>query len=164
MPSLGGAERYRLSLDLKPGLDEKKLDERLLKDFGKYLNREFKNALDDLFPKKLIPVLIRLSGIPEETKVNLLTRGQRRRLALLIKDLPLNVLGVRPIEEAIVTAGGVEVREVSPRTMESLLVKGLYFAGEILDVDAYTGGFNLQIAWSTAYTAANSIPMEDENG
>ncbi len=163
MPSLGGSGRYRLSLDLKPGLDERKLDERLLKDFAKYSNKEFKNALDDLFPQKLIPVLVSLSGIPEETKVNLLTREQRHRLAAFIKDFPLSVLGARPIEEAIVTAGGVDVREVNPRTMESLLVKGLYFAGEILDVDAYTGGFNLQIAWSTAYTAANSIPREDKN-
>jgi predicted Rossmann fold flavoprotein len=163
MPSLGGSERYRLSLDLKPGLDERKLDGRLLKDFGRYSNKEFKNALDDLFPQKLIPVLVSLSGIPEETKVNLLTREQRHRLAGFIKDFPLSVLGARPIEEAIVTAGGVEVGEVNPRTMESLLLKGLYFAGEILDVDAYTGGFNLQIAWSTGVYGGNSIPMEDEN-
>ena len=160
MRALNEKGGYRLSLDLKPGLDEKKLDERLLRDFADNANKEFKNALDGLFPKLLIPVVVRLSRIPGETKVNAVTRDQRRRLAALIKDFPLSVRGARPVAEAIVTAGGVVVTEVNPRTMESRLIKGLYFAGEILDVDAYTGGFNLQIAWSTAYTAAMSIAGE----
>jgi predicted Rossmann fold flavoprotein len=154
---------YRLSIDLKPGLDEKKLDERLLRDFADNANRDFKNALDGLFPKLLIPVMVRLSGIPGETKVNAVTRQQRRQFAALIKDFPLSVRGARPVAEAIVTAGGVSVAEVNPRTMESRLLQGLYFAGEILDVDAYTGGFNLQIAWSTAYTAAMSIAGEEQH-
>lgn len=163
MRALDKGGGYRLSVDLKPGLDEKKLDERLLRDFAENANRDFKNALDRLFPKLLIPVVVRLSGIPGETKVNAVTREQRRRLAALIKDFPLSVRGARPVAEAIVTAGGVFVAEVNPRTMESRLTKGLYFAGEILDVDAYTGGFNLQIAWSTAYTAAMSIAGEENH-
>lgn len=153
---------YRLEIDLKPGLDEKKLDARLLRDFEKYANRAFKNALVDLAGQSMIPVLIRLSGIPEETKVHDITREQRQRLLRLLKAFPVSVSGKRPIDEAIVTAGGVNVREINPRTMESKLLPGLYFAGEVLDLDAYTGGFNLQIAWSTAYTAGLAVPLEED--
>jgi len=149
--------RYRLSIDLKPALDEKKLDVRLLRDFEKYANREFRNALGDLAGRAMIPVLVRLSGIPGETRVNEITREQRRALRELLKAFPVGISGKRPIEEAIVTAGGVSTKEVSPRTMESRLVSGLYFAGEVLDLDAYTGGFNLQIAWSTGYVAGQSV-------
>lgn len=156
-----GKAAYRLEIDLKPALDEKKLDARLLRDFGKYANREFKNALSELAGKTMIPVLVRLSGIPEDTKVNNITREQRMRLLHLFKAFPVSVSGTRPIDEAIVTAGGVSTREVNPRTMESKLVKGLYFAGEVLDLDAYTGGFNLQIAWSTGYVAGKSV-LKDE--
>ena len=152
-----GSASYRLEIDLKPGLDEKKLDARLLRDFEKYSNREFKNALNDLAGRAMIPVLIELSGIPEDTKVNSITREQRMRLLHLFKAFPVSISGTRPIDEAIVTAGGVSTKEVNPRTMESKLVKGLYFAGEILDLDGYTGGFNLQIAWSTGYVAGNSV-------
>lgn len=148
---------YRLEIDLKPALDEKKLDARILRDFEKYANREFKNALCDLAGYTMIPVLVALSGIPEEEKVNSITREQRLRLLHLFKAFPVSVSGTRPIDEAIVTAGGVSTREVNPRTMESKLVSGLYFAGEVLDLDAYTGGFNLQIAWSTGYTAGCAI-------
>ena len=148
---------YRLSIDLKPGLDEKKLDERILRDFDKYANKEFKNALCDLEGRAMIPVLISLSGIPADTKVNSITKEQRRRLLELFKSFPISISGKRPVDEAIITSGGVELREIDPRTMGSKLVEGLYFAGEVMDLDAYTGGFNLQIAWSTAYTAAMSI-------
>lgn len=159
-----GEARYRLAIDLKPALDEKKLDERILRDFDKYANREFKNALCDLAGRTMIPVLIRLSGIPEDTKVNSITREQRRALVQLFKGFPVAVSGFRPIDEAIVSAGGVCTREVNPRTMESKLVRGLFFAGEILDLDAYTGGFNLQIAWSTGYVAGCSACLNMEKG
>ena len=149
--------RYRLSIDLKPGLDEKKLDARILRDFEKYANRAFKNALYDLAGRAMIPVLIRLSGVPEDTKVHSVTREQRRALVDLLKHFPVSVAGTRPVEEAIVTAGGVALKEVNPRTMESKRVSGLHFAGEVLDLDAYTGGFNLQIAWSTGWTAGQSV-------
>lgn len=152
--------RYRLSIDLKPGLDEKKLDARVLRDFEKYANREFKNALYDLAGRAMIPVLIRLSGIPEDTKVHAITREQRRTLVDLLKHFPVSVTGTRPVDEAIVTSGGVALKEVNPRTMESKLVSGLHFAGEVLDLDAYTGGFNLQIAWSTGWTAGRSVCPE----
>lgn len=152
---------YRLAIDLKPALDEKKLDARLLRDFGKYANKELKNALSELAGRTMIPVLVRLSGIPEDTKVNNITREQRQRLLHLFKAFPVSISGTRPIDEAIVTAGGVSTREVNPRTMESKLVRGLYFAGEVLDLDAYTGGFNLQIAWSTGYVAGKSV-LKDE--
>ena len=161
MRRMGEAD-YRLEIDLKPALDEEKLDARLLRDFAKYANREFKNALDDLAGRSMIPVLIALSGIPENTKVNAVTRAQRQKLLRLFKAFPVSVTGTRPIDEAIVTAGGVCTREVNPRTMESKLVKGLYFAGELLDLDAYTGGFNLQIAWATGYTAGQAVPGREE--
>ena len=148
---------YRLSIDLKPALDEKKLDARILRDFQKYANRDFKNALYDLAGHAMIPVLVRLSGIPEDTKVNAITREQRHRLVELFKHFPVSVTGTRPIDEAIITSGGVSIKEVNPRTMGSKLVPGLYFAGEVLDLDAYTGGFNLQIAWSTGYVAGSAV-------
>ena len=152
-----GSAAYRLEIDLKPGLDEKKLDARLLRDFEKYANREYKNALVDLLGSKMIPVVVCLSGIPEDTKVNSITREQRLRLLHVLKAFPVSVSGFRPIDKAIVTAGGVSTKEINPRTMESKLIKGLYFAGEVLDLDAYTGGFNLQIAWSTGFVAGNAI-------
>lgn len=150
-------ESYRLEIDLKPALDEKKLDARILRDFAKYSNREFMNALGDLAGRSMIPVLVKLSGIAPETRVNSITRAQRQKLVELFKAFPVKIKGPRPIAEAIITAGGINIREINPRTMESKLVKGLFFAGEVIDTDAYTGGFNLQIAWSTAYAAATSI-------
>ena len=150
--------KYRLAIDLKPGLDEKKLDARLLRDFEKYANREFRNALGDLLGHSMIPVVVRLSQIDPEKPVHDITREERLRLLHLLKAFPVAVSQKRPIDEAIVTAGGVSTKEINPRTMESKLLPGLYFAGEVLDVDAYTGGFNLQIAWSTGYTAGMSIP------
>lgn len=156
-----GRAKYRLEIDLKPALDEKKLDARILRDFEKYSNKEFKNALADLAGHTMIPVLVRLSGIPEDTKVNSITREQRIRLLRLFKAFPVSVSGTRPIDEAIVTAGGVSTKEIDPRTMGSKLVQGLYFAGEVLDLDGYTGGFNLQIAWSTGFVAGNSVLKEE---
>lgn len=150
-------KKYRLEIDLKPALDEKKLDARILRDFEKYANRDFANALCDLAGRTMIPVLVELSGIPADTKVNSITREQRHRLLQLFKAFPVSVTGTRPVDEAIITSGGISTKEVNPRTMESKLIQGLYFAGEVLDLDAYTGGFNLQIAWATAYTAANSL-------
>lgn len=149
--------QYRLEIDLKPGLDEKKLDARVLRDFEKYANREFKNALFDLAGRTMVPVLVRLSGIPEDQKVNTITREQRHALVSLLKHFPVSIKGTRPIAEAIVTSGGVNLKEINPRTMESKQTSGLYFAGEVLDLDAYTGGFNLQIAWSTGYTAGLAL-------
>lgn len=156
-----GEKEYRLEIDLKPALDEKKLDARILRDFEKYLNKEFKNALSELAGKTMIPVLVRLSGIPEDTKVNAITREQRMKLLQLFKAFPVSVSGTRPIDEAIITSGGVSTKEINPRTMESKLVSGLYFAGEVLDLDGYTGGFNLQIAWSTGYVAGCSVLKEE---
>ena len=156
-----GTARYRLVIDLKPALDEKKLDERILRDFEKYANKAFKNALNDLAGRAMIPVLVALSGIPEDTKVNSITREQRRRLVELFKAFPVSVSRFRPIDEAIVTAGGVSTREINPRTMESKLVRSLYFAGEVLDLDAYTGGFNLQIAWATGHVAGSAACGEE---
>lgn len=152
-----GKANYTLSIDLKPALDEKKLDARILRDFEKYANRDFANSLGDLAGKAMIPVLIELSGIPADTKVNSITREQRHALLTLFKSFPVSISAPRPIDEAIVTSGGVSTKEINPRTMESKLISGLHFAGEVMDLDAYTGGFNLQIAWSTAYTAANSL-------
>lgn len=152
-------KKYKISIDLKPALDEKALDARLLRDFEKYINRDFSNALGDLLPRLLIPVVVDLSGIPPEQKVHTITRAQRMGLLRLIKDFSLEVLGPRPIDEAVITSGGVSTKEIDPRTMASKIVPGLYFAGEIIDADAYTGGFNLQIAWSTAYAAGTHILM-----
>ncbi len=160
MRSMGSAA-YRLEIDLKPALDEKKLDARILRDFEKYANKEFKNALGELAGHSMIPVLVRLSEIPEDKSVNSITRAERLRLGKLLKAFPVAISGFRPIDEAIVTAGGVSTKEVNPRTMESKLVPGLYFAGEILNLDAYTGGFNLQIAWATGHTAGCAACPDD---
>ncbi len=148
--------KYEAVIDLKPALDEKMLDTRILSDFDKYKNKDFANALGDLLPQKMIPEIIRLSGIGPHVKVNTVTREQRKALVALLKGLRVQLRGFRPIEEAIVTRGGVDVREVNPKTMESKILPGLYFAGEVLDVDAYTGGFNLQIAFSTAVLAGEN--------
>jgi len=152
-------DRYRLLIDLKPALDEKTLDARILSDFEKYKNRDFLNALADLLPQKLIGPLVSRSGIDGHRKVNSVTREERHRLLSLLKALPIDVRGFRPIAEAIVTKGGVSLAEISPRTMESKLLSGLYFAGEVMDLDAYTGGFNLQIAFSTAVLAGESAAI-----
>lgn len=149
--------RYTVHIDLKPALDEAQLDARLLRDLEENKNRLFANSLDRLLPQKLIPVLVERSGIPGETRCNSVTKEQRRRLLSLLKDFTVEIKGFRPMAEAIVTAGGVNLREVDPRTMESKLVKGLYFAGEILDVDAPTGGYNLQIAFATGQLAGKSM-------
>lgn len=148
---------YSLEIDLKPGLDEKKLDARILRDFDTYRNRDFSNALCDLAGRAMIPVLVRRSGIPPETKVHSITRAQRQDLVRLFKAFSIPISGTRPVAEAIVTSGGVSVAEVDPRSMQSKLVNGLFFAGEVLDVDAYTGGFNLQIAWSTGRLAGKHL-------
>lgn len=145
-----------LFIDLKPALDPDQLDKRLLRDFEEGKNKQFKNVLGGLFPARLIPVMIRLSGIHPDKKVNEITKGERRCFGALIKALPLTVTGTRSYAEAVITRGGVSVREVNPSTMESKRVQGLYFAGELLDLDALTGGFNLQIAWSTGYLAGSS--------
>ena len=150
-------QEMRLEIDLKPALDEEQLDHRLLRDFEANANKQFKNALGRLFPSKLIPVMIQLSGIDPEKKVNVISKEERRAFVHLIKHLPMTVTGLRGYNEAIITKGGIRTREIDPGTMESKQVKGLYFAGEVLDLDALTGGFNLQIAWSTAYAAGSSI-------
>ncbi len=140
-------------VDLKPALDEDKLDKRVQKDFQKYTNKRFENSLNDLLPKKLIPIIIEQSEIPKDTIVHQISREQRKKLVSLLKNFTLTVKRYRPIEEAIVTSGGIKVNEINSSTMESKLVQGLFFAGEVIDVDAYTGGFNLQIAFSTGYLA-----------
>ena len=149
-------EKTIVEIDLKPALSEQKLEQRILRDFSKYINKDFRNALSDLLPQKLIDTVIARSEIDPFKKVNSVTREERRRLVSVIKRLSFTVKRYRPIEEAIVTSGGVSVREINPKTMESKIVKGLYFAGEIIDVDAYTGGFNLQIAFSTGHLAGES--------
>lgn len=146
-------DRYAAHIDLKPALDEEKLDARLLRDFGERANQDVSNALGALVPRSMIPVMAERTGIDGQTKVRDIRREQRRRLLDALKDFTVDISGPRPVEEAIVTAGGVKVSQVDPKTMQSKLVQGLYFAGELLDVDGYTGGFNLQIAWSTGYAA-----------
>ena len=152
LPNIG-REKYYAEIDLKPALDEKKLDARVLSDFAKYSNKDFINALSDMLPQKMIELVVELSGIDPRKKVNSVTREERMKLAEVIKHFRIPLSHFRPIDEAIVTKGGVAVNELDPRTMQSKLVQGLYFAGEVIDVDAYTGGFNLQIAFSTGYTA-----------
>ncbi len=153
--------RYRVSIDLKPALSPEKLDARLVRDFGLNRNREFCNSLSALLPRKMIPVAVRRSGIPPDTRCNAITREMRRGFGELLKSFEIEIEGFRPIGEAIVTSGGVSTDEIDPRTMESRLVKGLYFAGEVVDVDAYTGGFNLQIAFSTGRAAGKSMEAEE---
>ncbi len=155
--------RYLVSIDLKPALSPEKLDARLLRDFGENRNRDFSNSLSALLPRKMIPVMVRRSGIPPETKCNAITREMRHGFVSQLKSFEIPVSGFRPIEEAIVTSGGVAVDEITPKTMESKLVKGLYFAGEVLDVDGYTGGFNLQIAFSTGRLAGKSMERGESN-
>lgn len=155
-------KNYHIEIDLKSALDEETLDQRLLRDFAKYSNREFKNSLNDLLAAKMIPVVIKLSGIDPETKVNSIKREERKKLLKLLKAFPVSVTGTRPVDEAIVTSGGVNTKEINPRTMESKLKTGLYFAGEVIDVDAYTGGYNLQIAWSTGYIAGMAVKPKIE--
>lgn len=142
-----------LEIDLKPALSEQQLDLRIQRDFSANKNKEFKNSLDALLPQKLIPVIVDLSGIDEDKKVNEVTKEERLKLVELLKKFNVTISGFRPLEEGIITAGGINVKEINPKTMESKIVEGLFFAGEIIDVDAYTGGFNLQIAYSTGYTA-----------
>lgn len=148
--------KCRLVIDLKPALDEEKLDERLLRDLELYKNRAMENAMVDLLPRSMIPVILRRANIDPAMQANTLTKKDRRRLLSVLKGFDLTVTGRRPVAEAIITSGGVKVSEVDPKTMESKLVKNFYFAGEILDCDAYTGGFNLQIAWATAFSAGNA--------
>ncbi len=148
-----GSKEYRVDIDLKPALDEATLNKRILSDFEKYKNNDFVNALGDLLPRKIIPVVVERAGIDAHTKVHSITKEQRRALVTVLKCLSIPISGARPINEAIITSGGVSVKEVNPKTMASKKVDGLYFAGEVLDVDAYTGGFNLQIAWATGKLA-----------
>jgi len=150
-------KQLKMVIDLKPALSFEQLDDRILRDFEEEKNKQYKNALDSLLPKKLIPVVIELSKIQENKKVNEISRDERQNLVRLIKNLEFTLLGLRGFNEAIITQGGVEVKEINPSTMESKLVKNVYFIGEVLDVDAVTGGFNLQVAWSTAYAAAQNI-------
>ena len=145
--------KIRLYIDFKPALSIEELDKRILRDFEEFKNKDFKNSLDNLLPQKLIPVIIELSGIKPYKKVNEITKEERRKLVGLLKNFEVILKGFRPIDEAIITAGGVSTKEINPKTMESKLVKGLYFSGEIIDVDGYTGGFNLQIAYSTGFVA-----------
>ena len=148
---------YKVVIDLKPALEEEKLEKRILRDFSENSNKDFINSLGELLPRKMIPVIVRLSGIEPSRKVNQITREQRLSLVKLLKNLTLTVNGFRPIEEAVITKGGVKLSEIDPKTMKSKLVEGLYFAGEVLDADAFTGGFNLQIAFSTGFVAGNNI-------
>ncbi|MGE5561650.1 MAG: NAD(P)/FAD-dependent oxidoreductase [Chloroflexota bacterium] len=149
-----------IAIDLKPALSDEELDLRLQRDFGEYSRKHFSNALDDLLPRKLIPVIVRLSGIGAERPVHQITRSQRLGLVALLKELRLNIRGPRPLTEAIVTAGGVATREVDPRTFASKLVRGLYFAGEVLDVDGFTGGYNLQAAWASGRAAGRAAAAQ----
>ena len=150
-------KQLQLEIDLKPALSVDQLDQRVLRDFEENMNKQFKNAIGKLFPSKLIPVMLELSGIDPEKKVNLISKEERQQFVHLIKHFPMTITGLRDFNEAIITQGGIKVKEINPSTMESKLVSGLYFVGEVLDLDALTGGFNLQIAWSTGYAAGNSI-------
>lgn len=157
MDKNGQKKELTLEIDLKPALTEEQLDQRVLRDFEENHNRQFKNAITKLFPTKLIPVMLELGGIDPEKKVNSIEKEERKQFVHLIKHFRMTITGLRGYLEAIITKGGVNVKEIDPGTMESKLVKGLYFAGEVLDLDALTGGFNLQIAWSTGYAAGNAI-------
>jgi hypothetical protein len=154
-------KKIKLYIDLKPALTEEQLDDRILRDFKEFKNKQFKHSLDKLLPQKMIPIIINKSKIDENKRVNEITREERKRLIQILKKFEITIKGLRPVEEAIITSGGINVKEINPKTMESKLIKGLYFAGEIIDVDAYTGGFNLQIAYSTGYTAGKNCGNED---
>ena len=155
--SLMKNQKVKLQIDLKPALTEEQLDERILRDFKEFKNKQFKHALDKLLPQKMIPVVIEKTKINEEKRVNEITKEERRNLVKILKKFELTIKDFRPVEEAIITSGGINIKEINPKPMESKLVKGLYFAGEIIDVDSYTGGFNLQIAYSTGYTAGMHV-------
>ena len=150
----------KIIIDLKPALTEEQLDDRILRDFKEFKNKQFKHSLDKLLPQKMIPLIIELSGINDNKRVNEVTKEERKTLIQLLKNFTITIKQFRPVEEAIITCGGINTKEINPKTMESKIIKGLYFAGEIIDVDAYTGGFNLQIAYSTGYTAGASISEE----
>ena len=150
------SNKVEIEIDLKPALTEEKLDARILRDFEEQKNKQFKNSLDKLLPQKLIPVIIEKTNINENKKINEITKLERQKLVNELKHFKISINGTRPIEEAIITSGGISVKEINPKTMESKLIKGLYFAGEIIDVDCLTGGYNLQVAWSTGYTAGIS--------
>ena len=151
-------KRYiKITIDLKPALTEEHLDDRILRDFKEFKNKQFKNSLDKLLPQKMITLIVELSGINPDKMVNEITKEERRHLVQLKKYFTITIKNFRPVEEAIITCGGISTKEINPKTMESKLIKGLYFAGEIIDVDAYTGGFNLQIAYSTGYTAGINV-------
>ena len=149
--------KIKLQIDLKPALSESQLDDRILRDFKEFKNKQFKHSLDKLLPQKIIPVIIEKSGIDGEKRVNEITKEERKKLISVLKDFELTIKDFRPVEEAIITSGGIDTIEINPKTMESKIIKGLYFAGEIIDVDSYTGGFNLQIAYSTGYTAGMHV-------
>lgn len=149
--------KIQLQIDLKPALSLEKLDLRLQRDFAQEKNKEFKNSLNNLLPQKLIAIIVKLSEIKPNKQVNEITKEERLKLASLLKELKINISGFRSLDEGIVTSGGINIKEINPKTMESKIIEGLYFAGEIIDVDAYTGGFNLQIAYSTGYTAGNNV-------
>ena len=148
----------KMLIDLKPALSEDQLDRRLLREFEENKNKQFHNSIGGLFPSKLVPVMLELSGIDPYKKVNVISKEERQKFAYLIKHLEVTLTGLRDYNEAIITKGGIKVKEIDPKTMEAKKVSGLYFVGEVLDLDALTGGFNLQIAWSTAYAAGISIP------
>ena len=148
--------KISLKIDFKPALSEEKLNDRILRDFNEEKNKMFRNSLDKLLPQKLIPTIIKISGINPNKKVNEITKIERKNLVKLLKNFEITIKGFRGIDEAIITSGGIKIKEINPKTMESKIIKGLYFAGEIIDVDAYTGGFNLQIAYSTGYTAGKT--------
>lgn len=149
-------KKIKIYVDLKPALSEEKLEERILRDFNELKNKQYKNSLDKLLPQKMIEYVIKKSEINPEKRVNEITREERRKLVHLLKNMEFDIKGFRPIEEAIITSGGINIKEINPKTLESKIIKGLYFAGEIIDVDAYTGGFNLQIAYSTGYVAGQT--------
>ena len=146
-------------IDLKPALSEEQLDARILRDFDEAKNKQYKNALDQLLPQKIIPVIIDMSGISPEKQVNAISKEERREIARLLKKVTFPVRALGGFDEAVITKGGISVKEINPSTMESKLVQGVYFAGEVMDVDAYTGGYNLQVAWSSGYLAGSSIPL-----
>lgn len=159
-----GKTELLMEIDLKPALDEKALDHRVLRDFEENKKKQFKNAVGKLFPAKLIPVMVELSGIDPEKQVHMITKEERSSFVRLIKHLRMTLTGLRGFDEAIITKGGIETKEIDPSTMESKLIEGVYFAGEVIDLDALTGGFNLQIAWSTAYAAGSSIRQDGSAG
>jgi predicted Rossmann fold flavoprotein len=152
-----GKTEYVCEIDLKPGMDAAQLDKRLIRDFTENNNKNFRNSLDSLLPRMLIPIIVGLSNIPAETKVNQISKEKRLEFVSLLKGLKMTVDCLRPVEEAVITSGGINVKEIDPATMQSKILEGLYFAGEIIDVDAYTGGFNLQIAFSTGYLAGKNV-------